>query len=209
MTFGGTRSRENALKFQARHHILEIGILIRLELSGIKALKAWSQDNGTHVQINICFCLLKVDGLLFTKLLACRTLWFLAYIDAFCEIYTRLSIDSVLQGHGLGIGDINGLAFVHAQVKSILDFPRTLLCTNAATDALVFVNIPGSLDNLNLEVSGLAADGVYFSEGDEVDVDVPADLDQLGGDDSHRALIGGERLIELGHNPADTGRPFH
>jgi hypothetical protein len=36
------------------------------------------------------------------------------------------------------------------------------------------------LDDLNLEVSLFAADAVYVGEGDEVDVGVPADLDQLG-----------------------------
>jgi len=36
------------------------------------------------------------------------------------------------------------------------------------------------LDDLNLKVSLFAADAVYLGEGDEVDVGVPADLDQLG-----------------------------
>jgi len=35
------------------------------------------------------------------------------------------------------------------------------------------------LDDLNLKVSLFAADAVYLSEGDEIDVSVPADLDQL------------------------------
>jgi hypothetical protein len=65
------------------------------------------------------------------------------------------------------------------------------------------------LDNLYLEVPLLAADAVYLSEGDEVDVGVPADLDQLGGDDSHSALIGRKGLIELCHDPADTGGPLY
>ena len=65
------------------------------------------------------------------------------------------------------------------------------------------------LDNFDLEVSLLAADAVYVGEGDEVDVGVPADLDQLGGDDSHSTLIGGEGLIQLGHDSADSRGPFH
>jgi hypothetical protein len=64
------------------------------------------------------------------------------------------------------------------------------------------------LDDLDLKVSLLAADAVYLGEGDEVDVGVPADLDQLGGDDSHGALIGGKGLVQLGHDPADSRRPF-
>jgi len=64
-------------------------------------------------------------------------------------------------------------------------------------------------DDFDLKVSLLAANAVYFGEGDEVDVDVPADLDQLGRDDSHSALIGGKGLVELGHDATDTRGPFY
>ncbi len=33
---------------------------------------------------------------------------------------------------------------------------------------------------------------------------MPADLDELGGEDAGRAVVGGERLVELGHDPADA-----
>jgi hypothetical protein len=32
---------------------------------------------------------------------------------------------------------------------------------------------------------------------------VPADLDQFGRDDSHGTIVGGEGLVQLGHDPAD------
>ena len=38
---------------------------------------------------------------------------------------------------------------------------------------------------------------------------MPADLDQFGGQDSHRAVIGGKRLVQLGHVPADAGSLFY
>jgi hypothetical protein len=38
---------------------------------------------------------------------------------------------------------------------------------------------------------------------------VPADLDQLGRDDSHGTVIGREGLVELSHNPADGGEFLH
>jgi len=65
------------------------------------------------------------------------------------------------------------------------------------------------LGDFNLEVSLLTADAVYFGESDEADVGMPADLDQLGGDDSHGTFVGRKGLIELGHDPADSGGPFH
>jgi hypothetical protein len=65
------------------------------------------------------------------------------------------------------------------------------------------------LDYFDLEVALLAADAVYVSKCDKVDVGVPADLDQLGRDNSHGALIGWEGLVQLGHDSADSWRPFH
>ena len=38
---------------------------------------------------------------------------------------------------------------------------------------------------------------------------MPADLDQFGGQDSHRAVIGGKRLVQLGHVPADARSLFN
>jgi hypothetical protein len=43
----------------------------------------------------------------------------------------------------------------------------------------------------------------------ELNIDVPADLDQLGRDDSHGAIIGGEGLVQLGHDSTDGRRLFH
>jgi hypothetical protein len=53
------------------------------------------------------------------------------------------------------------------------------------------------------EVSRFACDLLNFRQGQQLDVEVPADLDQLGGDNSHRAIVGREGLIQLRHHPAD------
>ena len=37
---------------------------------------------------------------------------------------------------------------------------------------------------------------------------MPADLDQFGGNNSHRAVIGGEGFIELGHMSTNSGLLF-
>ena len=38
---------------------------------------------------------------------------------------------------------------------------------------------------------------------------MPADLDQFGRDNSHRAVIGGKSLVQLGHHASYGGGPFH
>ena len=59
------------------------------------------------------------------------------------------------------------------------------------------------------EVPLLSLDCGELGEGEQLDVDVPADLDQFGRDDSHGAVVGGEGLIELCHDPADRGGALH
>jgi hypothetical protein len=43
----------------------------------------------------------------------------------------------------------------------------------------------------------------------KLDVDVPADLDQLGRNNSHGTVIGGKGLVQLRHDAADSRRPFN
>ena len=59
------------------------------------------------------------------------------------------------------------------------------------------------LKELHLEVSRFTGNFLNFRKGQKLDVEMPADLDQLGGDNSHRAVVGGEGLVELRHDPAD------
>ena len=49
----------------------------------------------------------------------------------------------------------------------------------------------------------------HFGKGKEFDVQMPADLDQLGRDNSHGAVIGRECLVQLGHCPANGRRLFY
>jgi hypothetical protein len=64
-------------------------------------------------------------------------------------------------------------------------------------------------EHADREIALLALDCGDLREGQKLDVDVPADLDQLGGDDSHGAVIGREGLVQLGHHPANGTGSLH
>jgi len=51
------------------------------------------------------------------------------------------------------------------------------------------------LENLDLEIAFLPGDVPDLAQGQQLDIDVPADLDQFRGQDSHGAVIGGEGLV--------------
>jgi hypothetical protein len=61
--------------------------------------------------------------------------------------------------------------------------------------------------DLYLKIPGFALDSGDIGQCEQFDIQVPVDLDQFGGDDSHGAVIGGKGLVKSGHGPAD-GRPL-
>lgn len=208
MSSRGTCGSQDALKIHAGDHILETRVLVSIELRRIEGLKARREDDRTYVQVNGGFLLIKIDCVVFTELLAGLTLALLASVDGL-KVETSASVYGVLERYRLSKRDINSLALIHPQVKLIRHFLRTLRGTNTTTDALVFIDIAGVLDNSDLEVSFLTADAVYIGKGDEADVGVPADLDQLGGDDSHGTLIGRKGFVQLCHDSTDSRGPLH
>ena len=82
-------------------------------------------------------------------------------------------------------------------------FTGTVLDAHGAARALVFLDIPRFPEQCYVKVSCFSLYAVNFRIGEYFDVGMPADLDQLGCENSHRAVVGREGLVELGHVPAD------
>jgi hypothetical protein len=97
------------------------------------------------------------------------------------------------------------LSFAKTRIIFIVYFGWTFLGAEATGDALLRVHVTGVLDHLDLEISFLPGDALHLGEGQELDVKMPADLDQFGRKDSHGTVIGGEGLVQLGHDAADGG----
>ena len=83
------------------------------------------------------------------------------------------------------------------------NFLGALFGTGATGDTLFHVNEAGALDQINLKVALFAAKTFDFGEREYVNIDMPADLDQFGGNNSHRTIIGGEGFIQLRHHSPD------
>jgi hypothetical protein len=65
------------------------------------------------------------------------------------------------------------------------------------------------IDKACHKVSGFAFECLDFRIGDDVDVEMPADLDQFRRDNSHGTIIGRKGLIQLRHQPSDARGPIH
>jgi hypothetical protein len=82
------------------------------------------------------------------------------------------------------------------------------LCGAISTPcAFIKINVPGFLPDVDFEVTLFSFDAFYRGAGVNLDIDMPADLDQFWRYDSHGAIIGGECLIQLRHGPPN-GRAF-
>ncbi len=85
-------------------------------------------------------------------------------------------------------------------------FGRTIFHAVGAARAIIFDNVPGLFRERDVKISRLPIDSINFRVGEDFNVRMPADLDQLGCENSHRAVVGREGLVELRHVPTDAGR---
>ena len=112
-------------------------------------------------------------------------------------------IDIRDEGNRLRIEYVDGFIRCQALIKFVIDQNRAVLRTGRTTRAFVFYDVPGLLDQADLEVSRFPFYTVDFSIAQDLYVWMPADLDQFGREYSHRAVIGGKGLVKLGHMTAN------
>jgi hypothetical protein len=169
----------------------------RVPLEGIVGNKPWRQDHGPHADLVNFGFLFKVDRIGWAKFLARPA------PPRFEKIDAVPGINHILLRDGLGVRKIGSLSLAQAGIVKISNTFGALFRTGTTGNALVYVNVTGGLNDRRLKVTRLPGQTLHFSQGQELDVGMPADLDQFRRDDSHGALVGGEGLVELGHDPTN------
>ena len=109
-------------------------------------------------------------------------------------------------GDGLGVFFRGCLSLLEALIIFIGQRNGADIGTLTAGRTFGRINIAGVFSDQNSEMTFRTLDLIHLGAGDEVDVGMPADLDQFRGDDSHSAIIGGEGLIKFRHDPANGCR---
>jgi hypothetical protein len=112
-------------------------------------------------------------------------------------------------GDRLGVLFENGFAFGQALVVFIGQGDGANLDALAATGAFRQIDEAGLLVDGSAKVSRIPFEIQKFGIGEQFDIQMPADLDQFGGNNSHRTIVGGKRLVQLGHESPDRRRFFH
>jgi hypothetical protein len=104
---------------------------------------------------------------------------------------------------------VNGFSFAESALEHIIDFFGAFFRTGPTGDALVHINIARVFFHLHREISSFAFHTLDFREGQEFYISMSSHLDQAGRDNSHRAVVGGEGLVQLAHYTANGRGPLH
>ena len=139
---------------------------------------------------------MKIDGFIFTDTFANGT--FLLF-----KIKTGIRVNIGDKGNGLRIVYVYGFIGRYVLVIWIRDHDGTVFYTGRATRAFVLYNVSRLLYQVYLEVPCFALYTVNLGKGQDLYVGMPADLDQFRCEYSHRAVIGGKGLVQLGHVAPD------
>jgi hypothetical protein len=143
---------------------------------------------------------MQVDGVVFTYTLTDTALFLL-------EIQTAL-IDIGDQRYGLGKVDMYGLVVRYILIETIRVFYRAILDTGRTTRAVILDYIARRFSQRYRKIACLTLYASDFGKGKDLNVGMPADLDQFGRKNSHGTVVGGVGFVQLGHMPADRGGFF-
>ena len=111
--------------------------------------------------------------------------------------------DGIAAGDRLGVLFKGGLSPRKALVVFVGQLDGADFGAFPATGALGQVHEAGLLPESGFEISRFSVQSQDLGIGQKFDVQVPADLDQFGRDNSHGTVVGGKRLVQLGHQSAD------
>jgi hypothetical protein len=76
---------------------------------------------------------------------------------------------------------------------------RTVLDATATSGATGHIDASGALLDFHFKIARRPFHRFQIRIGDQFNVQMPADLDQFWGNNSHGTVVGGERLVQLGH----------
>ena len=161
-------SAQYALELQARNDVGKSRIVVGIKYRRIEHLIARSQDHGSHLELGTTGSVVIADGFGKTDLLA----------QSAAE--ARIPVNGKYQGHGLGVTDVSSCAAIETAVVLADRGHRAYAGAFAAARAASEIDIAGLIDELCDKPPGLAFKGFNFGIGNDVDIVMPADLDQFG-----------------------------
>ena len=202
VTGRGPGGGQHALEFQGGQHVGIAAVLILIVPRRVEGPVSGRQNDGADIQRVVLRLLVEIDR-------SHRTDFFTGTAPVFLDVDAAVSVDAVFERHRLGVLHEGGPALAEPGVVSVDDLLGALFGTGAAADAQGLIDVAGLAGDIDGKTADFPLDLLDFAEGSQLDVQMPADLDQFRGNDSHRAVIGGKGLVQLGHDPADGRTLLH
>jgi hypothetical protein len=118
-------------------------------------------------------------------------------------------IDCGDSGYRLRKRQMNALESGQVFVVSVWDVDGAVLRTCSATRAFFRINVSWLLGEGDRKIPGFAVHALYLRIRYDFNIRVCGTLDKLGGQDAHGTVVGGKRLVELGHLAPNGRLLFH
>jgi len=202
MTSKGPGGRKHSLKFKTGDDIGRALVTVDIIDLWIKDLTSRGDDDRSGLNGQFLFLILKIDRLGWTK-------FFTGLASPLRKKDTVDGVNGILQGNGLRIFHMDRFSLGKTRIIFTIHFGRAFLSTETAGNTFRRIHIAWVLNDFDFKIPLFPGDALHLGEGQELNVEMPADLDQFGRENSHGTVIGGEGLIQLGHDPTDGGGPFH
>lgn len=134
------------LKPHGRDDIRMLGIAQVIQGRRIKGIKSRGHDDGAHMDGQLFFGILVING-------ARRANFFAEPALVFIQIDALGVVNGVFQRHGLGVWHIDGLSFSQVLIIGVIYLSRAFFSAEPAGNTFIRVHIPGVLGNGDLEIS--------------------------------------------------------
>ena len=196
-------SAHDPLVLDGGDDVLEPSVAVLAGVGGVPDGESGSGDDGSDLEGDELVLVIVVDGTLSAVLGAESALALLDHVAV-------VLVDDCDTGDGLRMGDVDGLPVGEAElvlVRNVLD--RTLGETVAASGTLLGVDVPGLLEDGDLEVPGLSLDLLDLVVGQNIDVGVSGTVRHFGRENACGTVVRREGLVQTAHHSSDGGVLLH
>ncbi len=197
MAVGGAGGIDEPLVLHAAYHVRQPAIAVMCENSRVEWCEPHRHYDRAHAELHLFVLHLEVNGVLLAQLLA-RSAAVLRELEAHLRVYRvhgRYSLREV---------QVNRLSLRQPQLERVRRLAGALFHAAAARRTEILPHVTGLLVHRYGEVTALARQADHVAVRHYLDPGMSTDIQHLGRQDSDRAIVRREGLVELGHHPADT-----
>src|SRR5665647_1914304 len=196
---GGAARVDEPLVLHRVDDVVEPAVAVLSDRRGVVHVETRGDDDGSYLEAERLVFLLEVDRAALARLDA------LALALAAREEQAALLVDDRDARDSLHEGNVGRSPRSEVLVPLVGYLPGqgARLRARVAAGALLLIHVACVLEDLHLEVAGLAGKPFDLRVGDDVDVGVVEAGDHLGRQDADRAIVGREHFVQQRHAAAD------